>query len=186
MHLDLLLDSLLLLLTFLINEPYSYPQFSPDWSNVVPFFLLKCLRDSVVQKNPGDGLVLTRGQWSWDIQEEGHYQFKGLMQYYHLLLTLVFLQDLQTMALIFHSKRNSKAYFGNSWIYLHNLSARRFCNTSNKFELFVPEVSAKLQLLSNSSLDSITATVQVRFPICTSIHCLVEFVYMSHNIEYQC
>lgn len=39
---------------------------------------------------------------------------------------------------------------------------RRFCNTSSKFELFVPEVSAKLQLLSKSSLDSITATVQVR------------------------
>jgi hypothetical protein len=37
----------------------------------------------------------------------------------------------------------------------------RFCNTSTRFELFVPEVSAKLQLLSDSSVDSITATVQV-------------------------
>ena len=41
----------------------------------------------------------------------------------------------------------------------------RFCNTSTRFELFVPEVSAKLQLLSNSSLDSITAAVQVCFSV---------------------
>lgn len=45
------------------------------------------------------------------------------------------------------------------------MSACRFCNTSTRFELFVPEVSAKLQLLSNSSLESITATVQVRLPV---------------------
>ncbi|KAG0553298.1 hypothetical protein KC19_12G000200 [Ceratodon purpureus] len=69
-----------------------------------------------MQKNTGDGLVLTRGQWSWDVQEQRNYQFTGLMQ---------------------------------------------FCNTSTRFELFVPEVSAKLQLLSNSSLDSITAAVQI-------------------------
>lgn len=69
-----------------------------------------------MQKNLGDGLVLTRGQWSWDVQERTHYHFKGLMQ---------------------------------------------FCNTSSRFELFVPEVSAKLQLLSNSSVDSITATVKI-------------------------
>jgi hypothetical protein len=35
----------------------------------------------VVQENPGDGLVLTRGPWSWDVQEQRHYQFTGLMQY---------------------------------------------------------------------------------------------------------
>lgn len=33
----------------------------------------------------------------------------------------------------------------------------------------MPEVSAKLQLLSNSSVDSITATVKVRF-CCTIIY----------------
>uniref|UniRef100_A0A7I4B764 Uncharacterized protein n=1 Tax=Physcomitrium patens TaxID=3218 RepID=A0A7I4B764_PHYPA len=74
------------------------------------------LKRLLTMQNLGDGLVLTRGQWSWDVQERTHYHFKGLMQ---------------------------------------------FCNTSSRFELFVPEVSAKLQLLSNSSVDSITATVKI-------------------------
>jgi len=41
-------------------------------------------RAVVLQRNPGDGLVLTRGQWSWDIQEASYHQFKGLMQYDNL------------------------------------------------------------------------------------------------------
>lgn len=35
----------------------------------------------VLQKNPGNGLVLTRGRWSWDVQEQHHYQMRGTMQY---------------------------------------------------------------------------------------------------------
>jgi len=46
--------------------------------------LLKFERSVVLQRKPGDGLVLTRGQWSWDIQEPSYYQFKGLMQYDNL------------------------------------------------------------------------------------------------------
>lgn len=38
-----------------------------------------------MQKKPGDGLVLTRGQWSWDVQEQSNYQFTGLMQYDNLM-----------------------------------------------------------------------------------------------------
>ncbi|KAH9544031.1 hypothetical protein CY35_13G095800 [Sphagnum magellanicum] len=68
------------------------------------------------QKNPGNGLVLTRGQWSWDVQEKQHYQLRGTMQ---------------------------------------------FCNISTRFELFVPELSGKLQLLSSNSLDSVKGTVQI-------------------------
>ncbi|BBN01493.1 hypothetical protein MPTK1_2g07820 [Marchantia polymorpha subsp. ruderalis] len=68
------------------------------------------------QKSEGDGLLLTRGQWCWVLQDHDHYQFKGEM---------------------------------------------KFHNTTKRFELFIPEVSAKLQLLANVSLDSVTSSVKI-------------------------
>ncbi|CAM6128684.1 unnamed protein product [Calypogeia fissa] len=69
-----------------------------------------------VQRRPGDGLVLTRGQWSWDLQEDDHYQLIGKMQF-------------------------------------HNITER--------FEIFVPEVHGKIQLLARISLNSISSSVQI-------------------------
>ena len=57
----------------------------------------RSLRDAVVQKNLGDGLVLTRGQWSWDIQEQSNYQFTGLMQYVPNSLILTFSRQIDSV-----------------------------------------------------------------------------------------
>eukprot|EP00897_Mesotaenium_endlicherianum_P005037 jgi/Mesen1/4561/ME000232S03826 len=34
-----------------------------------------------MQKNPGDGLLLTRGSWSWELAEASHYRLRGLLQF---------------------------------------------------------------------------------------------------------
>ncbi|KAL2643336.1 hypothetical protein R1flu_010923 [Riccia fluitans] len=69
-----------------------------------------------VQKNQGDGLVLTRGQWSWVLQDDDHYKLQGEM---------------------------------------------KFHNVSTRCEIFIPEVSGKLQLMANASLDSFISSVKI-------------------------
>ncbi|KAL3684912.1 hypothetical protein R1sor_002934 [Riccia sorocarpa] len=69
-----------------------------------------------VQKNQGDGLVLTRGSWTWLLQDDDHYQLKGEM---------------------------------------------KFHNISNCYDLFIPELSGKLQLMADTTLDSFIWAVKV-------------------------
>eukprot|EP00899_Mesostigma_viride_P002437 jgi/Mesvir1/12194/Mv00429-RA.1 len=73
-------------------------------------------RVSSVDKKLGDGLILTRGTWDWQVASDTHHHFSGRMVY-------------------------------------HNMTKGN--------ELFVPELKAKVTILSEGNLDGITSTVKI-------------------------
>ncbi len=69
--------------------------------------------------------------------------------------------------------------FWEMWSWMKSVLCR-FCNISTRFELFVPELSGKLQLLSSNSLDSVKGTVQVlSCPCCRTLADLIAFSKLS-------